>query len=209
MFIRNDGRHKVKDTRNRIVIQALRYFTQNNYEKASLNDIAGAINITKGGIYHYFTSKEELFKETVLFFLDKLGMMFINAIQPEKSLKDNIKILFKLNKMNQMINQAIGLDIFMDYTDFIYIIYTGIKKFPEIRDKINQIYSNMIKSLTKMFNKAKKRREIREDIDIEALSFELAAFSEGAMLINAAFPGQDLTRMAERCYTNFLKVVEP
>ena len=54
MFFRNDGRHKVKDTRNRIIIQALSYFTQNNYEKASLNDIAGAINITKGGIYHYF-----------------------------------------------------------------------------------------------------------------------------------------------------------
>lgn len=39
----------VTETKEKILLKALQYFTENDYEGASLEKIAGAIGITKGG----------------------------------------------------------------------------------------------------------------------------------------------------------------
>jgi AcrR family transcriptional regulator len=198
----------MKDTKERIIKQALTYFVQHNYEGASLNDIAGVLKLTKGGIYHYFSSKEELFKETVIFFLDQMEKMFLISLQPEADLKKNIQLFFMLEQMHVKINKIIGLDIFEDYADIIYLLYTGIKKIPAIKEKIQQIYTGLLEHLTMLFLRARKKGLIRRDLDVRALAFQVAAFSEGAMLINAAFSKHDFNRQAKQCLKNFLKFLD-
>ncbi|RKX87740.1 MAG: TetR/AcrR family transcriptional regulator, partial [Spirochaetes bacterium] len=57
----------MKETKEKIILKALQYFTEHDYEGASLDKIARAIGITKGGIYHYFKSKDELYHDCMIF----------------------------------------------------------------------------------------------------------------------------------------------
>ena len=40
-------------------------FLYNNYEAVTINSIIKAAGLTKGALYHYYISKEELFKAVV------------------------------------------------------------------------------------------------------------------------------------------------
>lgn len=50
-----------EEKRDRIINSALKEFSINKYDKASTNAIIKEAGISKGALYHYFSSKEELF----------------------------------------------------------------------------------------------------------------------------------------------------
>jgi AcrR family transcriptional regulator len=51
------------ETREHIIQVAGRLFLQRNYDGVSIQDIIRAVGMTKGALYHHFTSKEQLFEE--------------------------------------------------------------------------------------------------------------------------------------------------
>ena len=55
-------RKRAARTRRRILDAGLRVFSKRGYERASMDDIALELQATKGLLYHYFRSKEELLK---------------------------------------------------------------------------------------------------------------------------------------------------
>ena len=55
---------KGEQTRRRIVEGAAPILNKRGYEGASLNDLMEATGLKKGGVYHHFSSKEELAAET-------------------------------------------------------------------------------------------------------------------------------------------------
>jgi AcrR family transcriptional regulator len=48
------------DRRREIYEKALELFIRNGYDNTPLSQIAKSLNLTKAGLYHYFSSKEEL-----------------------------------------------------------------------------------------------------------------------------------------------------
>ncbi len=58
-----NGWYVMNETREHIIRVAARLFLQNNYEGVSIHDITRAMGMTKGALYHHFTSKEHLFEE--------------------------------------------------------------------------------------------------------------------------------------------------
>jgi TetR/AcrR family transcriptional repressor of nem operon len=52
-------------TRSRIVDSARRLFNQHGFEPVSIDQIMGEAGLTRGGFYHYFKSKDELYAAAV------------------------------------------------------------------------------------------------------------------------------------------------
>jgi len=198
----------MKDTKERSIRQALHYFTRNDYDRSSLKNIAGALGITKGGIYHYFESKEELFKATVLFTLNEFEKIFLRIVTPEISFKQSLKGWFSFEEIKKVIADTLGLDLFLDYGSVIYLFFTAFKKFPEIRERLDQIYSRMLGMLSHLLEQARKNGEISDDIDLEALAFEIGAFGEGAMLLGGVIRNLNLKDMGERSFKNIWKRIK-
>ena len=48
------------DSRQEILRAASRLFQQQGYDATSMNDVAAALKLSKGGLYHHFQSKEEI-----------------------------------------------------------------------------------------------------------------------------------------------------
>ncbi len=51
--------------RVRIMVAARKKFSKKGYSKTSMDDIANAAHVSKGGLYHHFESKEKLFIEII------------------------------------------------------------------------------------------------------------------------------------------------
>lgn len=56
--------------REEIIQTALQLFMQKGYENTTINNIIGAANISKGGMYHYFKSKEEVLDVVIHHLID-------------------------------------------------------------------------------------------------------------------------------------------
>ena len=53
--------HRVaSDSRDEILRTAARLFRERGYDAASMNDLAAALKLSKGGLYHHFESKDEI-----------------------------------------------------------------------------------------------------------------------------------------------------
>lgn len=200
---------KSKDTRERIIGQALRYFMEHDYERASLNHIARALRITKGGIYHYFGSKEDLLKATVLHVMNTLDDLFKQMAAFPGPFEEELKQWFAFDRMMEETAALFEADLFKDYGNQLYLMFTAAKKFPEVRERIDTIFSGFIDTLGTRFERAAREGEIRPDIDPRALAFELAAFSEGALLLGTIVSGLDIGAMGRRTYKEFWNRIKP
>lgn len=55
------GRNKhPEQTQERIVDASIKLFLEKGYEQTTIQDILNALNLSKGGLYHHFKSKEEI-----------------------------------------------------------------------------------------------------------------------------------------------------
>jgi AcrR family transcriptional regulator len=57
------ARDNVVDSRQEILRTAARLFQQRGYDATSMNDVAAALKLSKGGLYHHFQSKDEILFE--------------------------------------------------------------------------------------------------------------------------------------------------
>jgi TetR/AcrR family transcriptional regulator, cholesterol catabolism regulator len=56
-------RETTVDSRQEILRTAARLFQQRGYDATSMNDVAAALKLSKGGLYHHFQSKDEILFE--------------------------------------------------------------------------------------------------------------------------------------------------
>ena len=51
----------MKNTKDKILVTALRLFAQDGYEAVSVSKIAGELGITKGALYKHYKNKRDIF----------------------------------------------------------------------------------------------------------------------------------------------------
>jgi AcrR family transcriptional regulator len=56
---------KARATRRRILVEATRLFARQGYHKTTVTDIANAIGMTQGALFHHFPNKEALLEAVV------------------------------------------------------------------------------------------------------------------------------------------------
>lgn len=55
----------MSDTKEKILITALRLFSYNGFEAVSVSDIAGELGVTKGALYKHYKNKRDIFESIV------------------------------------------------------------------------------------------------------------------------------------------------
>ncbi|MGQ3676498.1 TetR/AcrR family transcriptional regulator [Xanthobacter sp. TB0139] len=71
------------DPRAQIVQQAARLFAHKGYEASSLSELAAAMGYSKGAIYNYFSSKQDIYDAIIIFSLTGLYETAAAAVRPE------------------------------------------------------------------------------------------------------------------------------
>lgn len=174
------------DTKKQLELKALQFFAKNDFERSNLNNIAQALGVTKGAIYHYFSSKEDLFNASVNQLLDVMTRMFAQGLPRDIPIKMLLDNLFRMDEVIQEISRALDMEGGLEeYKDILYLFLTGTKKFPGLMERIDGIYTGFINALEDLLNAGIVRGEIRRDTDSRAIAYEITAFYEGALLLGA------------------------
>ena len=187
----------MKETKDKIILKALQYFVENDYQTVSLNSIAEGIGITKGGIYHYFSSKDELFMECMSTVFEKIRDFSIEAMSESAGLEEVLISLFSFGDIFRMIEESFDIDFLDNYFKYSYLMFTGVMKFPRVREIIANIYGEMQQGLESMFTSLREKGVIKKEIDYKILAFELISMVEGSLLISALLPETDLSEVGK------------
>src|SRR5258707_8098334 len=66
-----------EDTKDRLVMTAMRLFSEKGYESASVADILRAASANSGSLYHFFPTKQDLLIEVLRMYRDGIGPMLL------------------------------------------------------------------------------------------------------------------------------------
>ena len=89
MLKNNDARTpgrppKEADQKNRILLEAAKAITSVGYEQCNLQDIANAINLSRPALYHYFSTKQEIFTAIALRSMKGIYQFVLSEVKQEK-----------------------------------------------------------------------------------------------------------------------------
>src|SRR5260370_38718735 len=84
------------DSRQEILRTAARLFQQRGYDATSMNDVAAALKLSKGGLYHHFQSKDEILFEIMNHAMEITQQRVLDPVRgiadPEERLRPLIRL---------------------------------------------------------------------------------------------------------------------
>ncbi|MGL1893696.1 MAG: TetR/AcrR family transcriptional regulator [Spirochaetaceae bacterium] len=181
----------MNETKKNITIQALKFFTENDYDRASLNSIAEALNVTKGAIYHYFKNKDGLFEECLNFINTSMESFFDSMLPENPNVESMLKTFLNYINADEMLEKICGIKIHFDSITFTSLMYSGMKKFPDMQVKFKESYVQMLDMLEGMIIKEQAEGFIKTDIHPRLLALEITTMAEGGMLMTGFYSDKD------------------
>ena len=70
-----------EEAKNRILQKTIEVFRKKGYRRTKIDDIANELGVSKGAIYPYFGSKEELFREALCYFQKNMTSDILEKLQ--------------------------------------------------------------------------------------------------------------------------------
>ena len=159
------------NTKQLILENTLKLMIEKQDSLISIREISASSGIAIGGIYHYFSNKEEIYKEITeryyinyyKFDIDKLNQINGNA---KEKIHDVLAEIFKQKQTGINIE---SIDDEIDYRTILLILTANGFAHENFQD-LCQILLNELKELfTEIINEGQKNREIRQDLPTEDL----------------------------------------
>jgi AcrR family transcriptional regulator len=91
------ARETVVDSRQEILRTAARLFQQRGYDATSMNEVAGALKLSKGGLYHHFQSKDEILFEIMNHAMEITDERVLNPVRRIADPEERLRALIRLH----------------------------------------------------------------------------------------------------------------
>lgn len=171
------------DTKDHILGVAIKLFLQKNFKEVTMKEIVEKTGLSKGAFYHYFESKEKLFQEILnLFYLTVMNIDY------DKYSKDS---LYQFYNDCSRDKDASAIRFPQDEDDdgenyfnmnFFFLIFDGLKLFPEFRGKLQDFQKKELKAWTAMIKQARAKGEIKSTLSDEHIAMIFIHTSDGVAM---------------------------
>ncbi|MFZ0199419.1 MAG: TetR/AcrR family transcriptional regulator [Candidatus Sulfotelmatobacter sp.] len=91
------ARETVVDSRQEILRTAARLFQQRGYDATSMNDVAAALKLSKGGLYHHFQSKDEILFEIMNHAMEITDQRVLTPVRRIADPEERLRALIRLH----------------------------------------------------------------------------------------------------------------
>jgi TetR/AcrR family transcriptional regulator len=146
-------------------------FASKGYKNASMNSLVKAAGISKGSIFQYFQSKQNLFDGVMHIATDRVKLYL-------KQVRDDTRELNFFERLKRMLHAGFR---FIDRHPLLARIYFHLLQSgeaPSGSEEILQLRKQANEFLVDLLREAIERGEIREDLDVERVAFLLNALLE-------------------------------
>ncbi|PAV03229.1 TetR/AcrR family transcriptional regulator [Methanobacterium bryantii] len=174
------------DTKSRIMEEAFKLFLKKGFADVSLSEIMKAADITTGGFYYHFDSKDTLLVKVIEKYIFDYFSSVINQIRnctgtPKEKLKTMILSLIgetHLSKNSEKI----------DYRALHLLLMEGVQKYEIISQHYTEFYYNLLNLITDVVDEGKAKGCIRKDVDSTEIATVIQTTMVGTVLMGIAMP---------------------
>ncbi|MFI5187812.1 MAG: TetR/AcrR family transcriptional regulator [Chitinophagales bacterium] len=202
---------EARDTRATILKIALQLFLQRGYKDVSYQDIIKKTGLSKGAIYHYFKSKEDLLAHVFEFLLEATRQPGIE--DPENLVTDyeSFQKLFIGTKKEQFKNfkKLLGTKS-LKFNKILFFLEAIIEN-ERLKKIIGEIMKQEIKFLEKCFSGLKKHKTLPGGKDPALLAESLFWMLQGTETLMLFSQNSDLEedfiKMYKKTIEDFFKII--
>ena len=170
------------EPRQEILRAAARLFQQQGYDATSMNDVAAALKLSKGGLYHHFQSKDE-----ILFHIMSHAM----EITEERVIKVARRIEDPEERLRTLIRLHIGVVLGEEDREITVMLHENHPLPPSLRRKINGRKKDYVHFVENLIAEVRRKRGSTSEVTPRAATFALVG------MINWIYqwykPGGELT----------------
>lgn len=169
IFVLTKYQKEVKDTKDRILEEAFRLFMTKGYEGTSIKDIEIAIGKTRGAIFYFFKTKQEVFEEVVNKYI--LNTQLVHSkleFEEGVSLKDFIYLY--IDGINRTMSKMLSLSIVNIYKSYFTLYLEAARHYPNFSEIATRISMEEIRVWEIVIRGAIKTKEISS---VDAHSYAL------------------------------------
>jgi AcrR family transcriptional regulator len=159
------------DSRQEILRTAARLFQQRGYDATSMNDVAAALKLSKGGLYHHFQSKDEILFEIMNHAMEITQERVLAPVRSIADPEERLRALIRLH-----------MEVVLSPRDreITVMLHENHPLPPALRKRINQRkkeYVHFVESLISDFQKNTQKDAQRTRSAKAAVSPRAAAFA--------------------------------
>jgi AcrR family transcriptional regulator len=183
-------------TREEILATAQRLFTERGVRATSIGQVAAAAGMTRANVYYYFSSKDELLRETLSTTLQRYR-------QNWSTVPDGATLAELAEHMVSYRYQEVARSGPMDLRFFYLLLteQTGEQEAEMVRAEIESVADTIRRFLVK----GQQRGEVRADLDVGQVAYWLIMQMMGLDMLWLVNPeAVDLQQMAAEIAERFL-----
>jgi len=126
-------REAAVEPRQEILRTAARLFQERGYDATSMNDVAAALKLSKGGLYHHFQSKDEILFHIMSHAMDSTEERVINVVRRV----DGASVAGIEERLRTLIRLHIQVVISPEDREITVMLHENHPLPPALRRKIN------------------------------------------------------------------------
>jgi len=157
-------REAVVEPRQEILRVAARLFQQQGYDATSMNDIAAAMKLSKGGLYHHFQSKDEILFELMNHALDITQERVIDPLHGIFDPEERLRSLIRLH---------VELVVSLRDREITVLLHENHPLPPSLRKRINARKKEYVHFLERLVEEVQQTRQSGRAVSARAATFAL------------------------------------
>src|SRR5438093_8183572 len=170
-----------EEAKNRIVSAANQVFAEKGYRQATMDDVAKKIGVSKGALYLYFASKEELFEAICRTEPMALRDILYSSFSESKNPLESASEFFEKMVSRYGSNPALSFEIFSEASH-----NPGLRR---VLKKTQDEYAN---TLSSYLEEGRKRGFVDQDLNLRLITYALIALWNGIeTIIVTGLPVED------------------
>jgi len=193
------------DKREAIMTAALRVFSQQGYERASVDEIAAEAGVAKPTIYNHFGTKEQLFRDVLIGVALRFNAQSLAVLESVPALTDDLS-----DALFQIARKMVGCINNEETRSLRRLLNAEIVQFPDLNDMMQaKAAMPMIEALAGRLARLAHAGYLDIDDPIEAAGELLALTSHELPTLSALgtrpIPQDELDRVVHRGVNTFLR----
>ena len=176
------------ERRAQIIEAALACFTRRGYNNTTMDDIVAESGLSKGSLYWYFKSKDELFAEAMLSVFTDVGQEAFAALEQCTAASDKLRVIAQI---------AVGISKKIEGFFGLFLEFWASS--PR-REETGQLWLGMLVQfkdiIVEIIEEGIRNGEFKS-VDAEELVWAMMAAYDGLAAYAMLIPGIDLERTSE------------
>jgi TetR/AcrR family transcriptional regulator, cholesterol catabolism regulator len=158
------ARDTVVDSRQEILRTAARLFQQRGYDATSMNDVASALKLSKGGLYHHFQSKDEILFEIMNHAMDITEERVLAAARKVSDPEERLRTLIRLH-----------IEVVLSPRDreITVMLHENHPLPPALRKRINTRKKDYVHFVENLIGDVQRARQAKSNVSARAAAFAL------------------------------------